>query len=380
METTNPAIENEQTPVTAPTENEKASEANTNDPDKGIVKSAKTRAQLNPLRKSDQQNDAVVEVTVQKGGKPARQMFKRKNLGEILNTAIKINVKPIRLYGSLLWKGETLVVFSAPNQGKSLWVMDVAFRNAGGSSRNPGKDDCEETGPVEVIDCELSDTQFAHRYVSATDQLSNLPINRVSFTPSTGDVAKELGNYIKQRQADPNPPKLFIIDNVTALTGGCPSAAKVTQIMNELKALKVIYGLTLVIVAHTSKGKRNKPLTEDSLGGSRMLANFADAMVGIGCGKNENLKYIKLVKARSCNKPSTVDVMEISDTPYVGLNYICEAEESELLDGSFTLELNAPELEPQILKMYNEDGMSIDEIAANLSIPATAVASYIASL
>ena len=70
--------------------------------------------------------------------------------------------------------------------------------------------------------------------------------------------------------------------------------------MKNLKALKSKYGLSILALAHTPKRDLSRPITQNDLGGSKMLYNFIDSCFAIGqSNTDKNLRYIKQIKARN---------------------------------------------------------------------------------
>lgn len=70
--------------------------------------------------------------------------------------------------------------------------------------------------------------------------------------------------------------------------------------MKYLKALKSKYGLSILALAHTPKRDLRRPITQNDLGGSKMLYNFIDSCFAIGqSNTDKNLRYIKQIKARN---------------------------------------------------------------------------------
>ena len=70
--------------------------------------------------------------------------------------------------------------------------------------------------------------------------------------------------------------------------------------MKALKALKIKFGLSILVLAHTPKRNAYKPLTVNDLQGSKMLINFADSAFAIGQSyTTPGLRYIKQIKQRN---------------------------------------------------------------------------------
>ena len=57
----------------------------------------------------------------------------------------------------------------------------------------------------------------------------------------------------------------------------------------------------MLVLAHTPKRNTNTPLTQNSLAGSKRIANFMDSIFAIGTSKKNrpSSRYIKQIKVRS---------------------------------------------------------------------------------
>ena len=71
------------------------------------------------------------------------------------------------------------------------------------------------------------------------------------------------------------------------------------ELMKRLSAMKSQYDLSLLILAHTPKRNMSKPITQNDLGGSKMIMNFLDSAFAIGCSaKDPRIRYLKQIKVR----------------------------------------------------------------------------------
>ena len=71
--------------------------------------------------------------------------------------------------------------------------------------------------------------------------------------------------------------------------------------MKHLKALKLKYDLSILVLAHTPKRDLSKPITRNDLQGSKMLINFCDSSFAIGESfSDKHIRYIKQIKQRNC--------------------------------------------------------------------------------
>ena len=202
---------------------------------------------------------------------------------------------PQQLYGSLVYEGEITILVADTNVGKSIFAVQISNEIA-------------KYQRVLYIDLELSDKQFERRY---SEDFTNHfcfeeNLMRVDFTQHfsipdnvTYDdyFIASLVELIKRTEAS-----VVVIDNMTKLIStDTDSAGKAKPLMDRLCALKMDFGLTLILLEHTRKCDASRPITLNDIQGSKMKVNFADAVFAIGRSvKDTNLRYIKQLKVRSC--------------------------------------------------------------------------------
>lgn len=125
---------------------------------------------------------------------------------------------------------------------------------------------------------------------------------------------------------DVNPGILFI-DSLTHLYHGVIEESSMGKFV--MQRVKQLPRVTTVIIHHTPK-QMGRPLTQDSLAGSRVLAGEAEFMIGINKTFDGRQRYIKDVAFRYNRENSdTVKLFEIDDNQWVRL--IKECDESDLL-------------------------------------------------
>jgi KaiC/GvpD/RAD55 family RecA-like ATPase len=196
---------------------------------------------------------------------------------------------------------------------------------------------------VLYIDLELSDKQFERRYSEDFTNHFHFHENlmRVDFTQHfsipdnvTYDdyFIASLVELIKRTEA-----RVVVIDNMTKLIStDTDSAGKAKPLMDRLCALKMDFGLTLILLEHTRKCDSTRPITLNDIQGSKMKVNFADAVFAIGRSvKDTNLRYIKQLKVRSCELEygfENVAVCEIrKDSNFIKFEFVSYSSEAEHL-------------------------------------------------
>lgn len=205
------------------------------------------------------------------------------------------NVKDlVPLYEPYFYEGECSILFSDTNTGKSILSVQIA-------------DEISRKGyRVLYLDFEMSLRQFASRcrdekgkVYEFHDNFMRGSINLESIIHQE-DVSyeAELISTIENRVEVFNP-QVVIIDNLTYLCMQSESGAEAGALMRRLMEIKNRYGISMLVISHTPKRNLSEPLTENSLAGSKRIANFADSMFAIGKSIiDENVRYIKQIKSR----------------------------------------------------------------------------------
>lgn len=219
-------------------------------------------------------------------------MFTIKSFNQTLIDAAK-DKEPAKLFDEFWFEGETCSLFADSNVGKSILAVQIA-RNISSNQK------------VLYFDFELNEYHFKRRYSDdETGELYKFPPNlfRVSLNYMMDAYsAEELPDQIMyniEKSVKETGATIIIIDNLTWIAYNSRSAKMASELMKRLTAIKVQYGLSMLILAHTPKRNMSKPITQNDMGGSRMLMNFLDSAFAIGCSaKDPAIRYIKQVKVR----------------------------------------------------------------------------------
>lgn len=298
--------------------------------------------------------------------------FRLRSANQCLEDAQTMPI-PRQLYSSLIYEGEITILVADTNVGKSILAVQI--------SNEIAKDQ-----RVLYIDLELSDKQFERRY--SDDFTNHFRFNdnlmRVDFTQhfsipdgiSYDDYfITSLVSLVQHTEA-----RVVVIDNMTKLiSSDTDSASKAKPLMDRLCTLKMDFGLTLLLLEHTRKCDPSRPISLNDLQGSKMKANFADAVFAIGrSAKDSNLRYIKQLKVRSCEVEygfENVAVCEIrKDGNCVRFEFVTLSHESEHLK-----ELTVMEREDKVQtarEMYAK-GVSKRGIARELGITESTIRNWL---
>jgi replicative DNA helicase len=217
------------------------------------------------------------------------------------------------LVGSLIKAEDVCILFSGPENGKSILGVQMADKISKGESLFDGLLP-NECGAQKVLyfDFELTLGDYKERYLDDAgneylfkDDGSIMRIGNDEQNPKTfAEIANNM-ERILIRNIELEMPKVVFIDNITAMSNGSTADAEVVRhIMDLLMQLKKKHKLTVIVLAHTPKRyDLSRPLVLEDLAGSSLLAAYADSVIVIGKSKmGNNVKYLKHLKVRSGKK------------------------------------------------------------------------------
>jgi AAA domain/Winged helix-turn-helix DNA-binding len=215
---------------------------------------------------------------------------------------------PKMLFGEFWYEGEICVLFADTNVGKSILAVQIA--DSIGKGEKLGSFALEAEGQkILYFDFELSEKQFEPRYSVRDGEYSTNHFRfsdnffRAAINPD-GDFKDEehLKLSLEEEIVNQNA-KIVIVDNITYLSSENEKAKDALPLMKRLKALKLKYGLSMLVLAHTPKRNMSNPITPNDLQGSKMIMNFCDSSIAIGKScQGENLRYLKQMKERNIQK------------------------------------------------------------------------------
>ncbi|MEY1640129.1 AAA family ATPase [Tenuifilum osseticum] len=238
-------------------------------------------------------------------------LFKMMTANEWLEFA-KTSPIPEMLFDKFWHEGEICILFSDSNLGKSILAVQIADSISRGQ-QIPGFKMEAPAQKVLYFDFELSPKQFEVRYSVKNEALKvfenhyqfdksnflRVEINPEAEPPTETTFENYLNQSLEQSIVETGA-KILIIDNITYLKNETERSKDALPLMKYLKALKSKYGLSILALAHTPKRDLSRPITQNDLGGSKMLYNFVDSCFAIGqSNTDKNLRYIKQIKARN---------------------------------------------------------------------------------
>ena len=242
--------------------------------------------------------------------KQNKGLFKVKTANEWLEQA-KTTPVPEMLFGEFWHEGEISILFSDSNLGKSILSVQIADSISKGLQIDGFKLEAKKQ-TVLYFDFELSAKQFELRYsvknegqrifenhYSFDNNFKRIEMNPDAEIPTESTIENYLNQSLEQSITETGA-KILIIDNITYLKNETERSKDALPLMKYLKELKSKYGLSILALAHTPKRDLSRAITQNDLGGSKMLYNFIDSCFAIGqSNTGKNLRYIKQIKARN---------------------------------------------------------------------------------
>ena len=287
------------------------------------------------------------------------------------------------LFGSLWFENELCILFADTNMGKSVLAVQIGDCLTKCYSFEPFYNQAAETLKVLYVDFELSAKQFEARYVKNAQYDSYLfspNFYRSEFNPAADDqIASD--NYQEHIQGAISAAvseikaKVLIIDNITYISNGTQNANAALPLMKALKALKIKFGLSILVLAHTPKRNAFKPLTVNDLQGSKMLINFADSAFTIGQSYAvPGMRYIKQIKQRNQKEEYGENnislIRQEKHINFIRYTFEGNAREADHLRRPETQEKEF--LKQQVLQMHQK-GHTLRQIADELGLHFTTV-------
>lgn len=305
-------------------------------------------------------------------------------------------VPQVMLFGEFWRQGQLTLLFADTGLGKSALAVQIACALGGGSRIEPFE---MHSAPQRVLyfDFELSHEQFAARYADdgSSPDASNddlFPINFIRCAPREDwilpdDFADE-HSFLIHSIIDTirfSKARVVILDNLSWLTENAENSTSARRLMRMLQTLRRQLELSILLIAHTPKVRSGLPVEMNQLQGSKMLANFADNIVGMGRSSVSNdLRYLKPLKLRtaaSTFEKDTVPVMRLAKRGrMLGFTFVAVEPESDHLEGNLRgtalTDALIRERKARTIELANA-GETIREIAKKLGIGITTVSRYL---
>ena len=283
---------------------------------------------------------------------------------------------PIPLYEPFWYEGEIGILFAKSNVGKSTLAVQIA-------------DYISKKGKtVYYLDYEQGIKQFQLKYTndvtkkmykfSNTLKRPNLIIEKSS---DEGSGIERFFKMVKKKAEEGG--NIFILDNITFLVGKIENADAILTFMKKLKVLKDEYNLSFLILAHTTKTRDTKPITQDDLAGSKKLMNFADSAFAMGKSRIDSSIYIKQIKSRMgaivYHEDNVLVGMLEKDDNFVRFVEYKTATEESLLKKSNKAVTDPSKIEDIELAytLHKKEGLSFRQISKELGVSDKTVGKWV---
>jgi RecA-family ATPase/uncharacterized protein YdhG (YjbR/CyaY superfamily) len=209
------------------------------------------------------------------------------------------NEPPIPTLYSGIKIGSFGFIFGPSKSGKTTFAENMAMSIASGQEKFFNKPLIGGAKKVLFISMEEYWQPRTERNAKQLDHLqSALNSNYCSVDEKFPRLinAKEDWELLKMHIKESNAEIVFI-DSLSRLYSGCIEESSLAkELLLKLRELTNEYKITLIIIHHTPK-QVGKPLTIDSMAGSRVLAQEADFMIGIS-RTPDGTRYMKEVAFR----------------------------------------------------------------------------------
>lgn len=274
------------------------------------------------------------------------------------------------LWGDFLHEGELGILFSDSGIGKTIMIWDIAISIT--TNVNHWQTTMSELeSEVFILDLEQSVGQISQRF-KGCDDIRTSRIHLKSLQPdSLGEITPDI--LVSEIYNMASRQAVIIVDNITILLGSGQSIRQSKALMANLKRIISEIGCTILLLAHTTKRNMSRPLTQNDLGGSKMLINFCDTAFALSLSaKDDSTRYLKQIKARNSKMLDQVAELEIVDDPYLHMDFVEWNDEDSHL-GKRSLRKAFDKYDIEEIKSLSEEGYSCREIAKELAMSKSTV-------
>ena len=143
--------------------------------------------------------------------------------------------------------------------------------------------------------------------------------------------------------------------------------------MSRLIQMKKRGGYSILVLAHTPKRNTNAPLNQNSLAGSKRLANFMDSIFAIGVSKKDGPggRYIKQIKVRSCEmeygEDNVIETKLIKEDDFLQMVITGYGTEADNLEKPDEQDILRGEADEEIARRINE-GQGYNQIQREMGV------------
>lgn len=250
-----------------------------------------------------------------------------------LNTIIEdcdTTGKPQPLVGTLIKRGDRVVVVSTPGVGKSLYCWDIAKNIAEGESPKclPPNSDHAAPQKVYIYDGELDDDDIKQRY--GRRRYSD---NLVRFPASKFRTCYHLLRHILNITMNHDDDCTLVLDNLFALMPSM-SNENTRLFLDGLdaiqrKALEKGHRVTIIIITHTVKDVYGIPRLKD-VAGSANISRFAKSELSLVALPDNTNRVAVITNKKRYSDHKDAYIMELKNDDYLHFEYIATVSDSDI--------------------------------------------------
>ncbi len=301
---------------------------------------------------------------------------------------------PKMLFGEFWLEGELSILFADTGKGKSVLAVQIAESIARGVPIPPLELSAEPQ-TILYFDFELTEKQFEARYSTLSNDGDAIieqhrfsrNLLRAEMSPSGTLPAdfKDLSDFLTrsfEELLEITDAKVVIVDNITYLNNSTTNASAALRLMKALRHIKLAYGISILVLAHTPKRHFGSTLTVNDLQGSKMLANFADNIFAMGASfRQKDLRYLKHIKIR--NMQLTYDASNVclfrleKKGSFLGFTFAGTGCERDHLQWHHVETQTEREELKKKARLLSADGKTQRSIAAELGVSIATVNRYL---
>ena len=285
--------------------------------------------------------------------------------------------RPRMLFGDLWKTGELCVMFGEAGVGKSLLAVQIADSIAKGRGVEPfGFDGGARR--VLYVDLEKTASQFAERYTEPDADRAGRR-RRHNFSKRFDRVAPLDGGYVRAaeigRRIGSSGATVVVIDNLAhMLRGGLPREAAAA--MRELRRMRTAYGVSILVVAGAGRSTMRGGITAADMAWARTVAPLADNIFAVGRCRSGG-RYVKHLTPNTSpaegapGEAARFRIERVNGTSpsFVFEGFGAEADVQRAGGG----DERERELMERILRMSEEQKLSVRDIADEIGMPKSTV-------
>ena len=255
------------------------------------------------------------------------------SLGELIKR-VK-SEPPVKMIYSPIKDKSFGILYGLPKTGKTLFCESLAMCMAAGRTEFLGKSIDLENRKVLFVSLEES---YQGRTLRNITQLSGFNEEEIQSIVENYIVVNEHAPRIIQskddwdilvQQVKEHKPGVVFLDSMTRLVNDIENLESAKPALLRFRALAEDYNTAVIVIHHSVKVDQAKPLTLQSIAGSRIVSQEADYVMGIN-KTIDNRRYLKLLFARYVNDDiDKVDVFKLNEN--LGMDLMGQEYENNLL-------------------------------------------------